>query len=147
LTINNKTIYLEKLKGEIIIMAKIKLSDVYRNYIDCLNQQDWSALKQYVDNNVYYNDKQIGLSGYRKMLERDFYNIPDLHFNIQLLVSEGPYIASRLLFNCSPKGKFFDLNINGRKISFSENVFYEFQEEKIVKVWSIIDKATIELQL
>jgi predicted ester cyclase len=128
-------------------VVKIKLSDVYRNYIACLNQRDWPKLEQYVDNNVYYNDKQIGLSGYRKMLERDFYNISDLHFNIQLLVSDGPYIASRLLFDCSPKGKFFDLNINGKRISFSENVFYEFQGGKIVKVWSIIDKATIELQL
>jgi predicted ester cyclase len=90
-------------------MVKIKLSDVYRNYIACLNQQDWSSLEQYVDNNVYYNGRQIGLSGYRQMLERDFYNIPDLHFNIQLLVSDGPYIASRLLFDCSPKWKFFDL--------------------------------------
>jgi predicted ester cyclase len=90
-------------------MDKIKLSDVYRNYIACLNQQDWSRLEQYVDNNVCYNDKQIGLSGYRKMLERDFYNIPDFHFNIQLLVSDGPYIASRLLFDFSPKGKFLAL--------------------------------------
>lgn len=128
-------------------MVKIKLSDVYRNYIACLNQQDWSKLKQYVDNNVCYNDKQIGLSGYRKMLERDFYDIPDLHFNIQLLVSDGPYIASRLSFDCSPKGKFFGFNINGKRILFSENVFYEFQNGKIVKVWSIIDKTTIESQL
>jgi predicted ester cyclase len=128
-------------------MAEIKLSDVYRNYIACLNQQDWSRLEQYVDNNVYYNDKQIGLSGYRKMLERDFYNIPDLHFNIQLLVSDGHYIASRVLLDCSPKGKFLVHDINGKRISFSENVFYEFHEGKIVKVWSIIDKATIELQL
>ncbi|MDR1316359.1 MAG: ester cyclase [Spirochaetales bacterium] len=128
-------------------MVKIALSDVYRNYITCLNQQDWLQIEQYVDNDVYYNDKQIGLSGYRKMLERDFYNIPDLHFNIQLLVSDGPYIASRLSFDCSPKEKFLDLNINGKRISFSENVFYEFQKGKIIKVWSIIDKAAIESQL
>jgi predicted ester cyclase len=128
-------------------MAKMELSDVYRNYIACLNQQDWLNLEQYVDNNVYYNGKQIGLSGYRKMLERNFYDIPDLYFNIQLLVSDGPYIASRLSFDCSPKGKFFDLNIDGKRISFSENVFYEFQKGKIVKVWSIIDKAAIESQL
>jgi predicted ester cyclase len=125
----------------------MKLSDIYRNYIACLNQQDWSKLEQYIDNNVCYNDKQIGLSDYRKMLERNFYNIPDLYFNIQLLVSDDRYIASRLSFDCSPKGKFFDLNINGKKVSFSENVFYEFKKGKIIKVWSIIDKAAIESQL
>jgi predicted ester cyclase len=128
-------------------MLKIKLPDIYRNYIVYLNQQDWSRLEQYIDNNVYYNDKQIGLSGYRKMIEKDFDEIPDLHFNIQLLVSDGHYIASRLLFDCSPKGNFLDLNINGKRISFCENVFYEFRKGKIVKVWSIIDKATIESQL
>jgi predicted ester cyclase len=128
-------------------VIKTKLSYVYRSYIDCLNQQDWPKLEQFVDNNVYHNDKRIGLSGYRKMLERDFYEIPDLHFNIQLLISDGPYIASRLSFDCSPKGTFFGLAINGKRVSFCENVFYEFQKEKIVKVWSIIDKAAIESQL
>ncbi|MDR2394020.1 MAG: ester cyclase [Treponema sp.] len=128
-------------------MSKANLSDVYRSYIACLNQQDWSKLEQFVDNNVYYNNKQIGLSGYREMLERDFYEIPDLHFNIELLVSDRPYIASRLVFDCSPKEKFFGLDIKGKRVSFCEHVFYEFQKEKIVSVWSIIDKAALEAQL
>ena len=128
-------------------MFKTGLSDVYRDYIACLNQQDWPMLKQFVDENVYYNGKQIGLSGYRKMLERDFYEIPDLQFNIQLLISEAPYLASRLSFDCSPKGRFLDLDVNGKRVSFTENVFYEFRSEKIVQVWSIIDKPAIETQL
>ena len=128
-------------------MSKVNLSDIYRDYIACLNRQDWPKLEQFVDDNVCYNDKQVGLSGYRKMLERDFYEIPDLHFNIQLLVSDGHYIASRLSFDCSPKWTFLGLNVNGKKVSFTENVFYEFQEGKIIKVWSIIDKANIESQL
>ena len=128
-------------------MIKTDLSDVYRAYIACLNQQDWPKLEQFVDDNVFYNGRQIGLSGYRKMLERDFHDIPDLHFNIQLLISDAPYIASRLAFNCSPKAKFLGLAVNGKKVSFAENVFYEFREAKIVKVWSVIDKVAIESQL
>ena len=128
-------------------MIKADLSDLYRGYIACLNQQDWPKLEQFVDDYVYYNAQQIGLSGYRKMLERDFYEIPDLHFNIQLLISDAPYIASRLAFDCSPKGKFLGLDVNGKRVSFTENVFYEFQGEKIVEVWSVIDKAAIEAQL
>jgi predicted ester cyclase len=104
-------------------------------------------LGQFVDDNVSHNDQHIGLSGYRKMLERDFYEIPDLHFDIQLLISDTPYIAGRLAFDCSPKGRFIGLNINGKRVSFTENVFDEFQGEKIFKVWSIIDKTIIETQL
>jgi len=81
------------------------------------------------------------------MLERDFDEIPDLRFNIQLLVADAPYVASRLAFDCSPKGKFLGLDVNGKRVSFTENVFYEFREQKIVQVWSVIDKAAIEAQL
>jgi len=128
-------------------MIRNDLSNVYRNYIACLNRQDWPQLEKFVDDDVSYNGRQIGLSGYREMLERDFCEIPDLHFNIQLLISDAAYIASRLAFDCSPKGKFLGLDVNGRRVSFAENVFYEFRGEKIVQVWSVIDKAAIETQL
>src|SRR6202011_1759571 len=129
------------------IMTKTDLSAIYRDYIACLNRQDWPRLGQFVHNEVYYNGQQIGLAGYRKLLERDFYEIPDLHFNVQLLVSDPPYIASRLGFDCSPKEKFLGLDLNGKRVSFTENVFYEFRSGKIDRVWSVIDKAAIEAQL
>ena len=128
-------------------MIKTDLSDLYRDYIACLNKQDWPKLEQFVHDEVYYNGQRIGLSGYREMLERDFYEIPDLYFNIQLLISDPPYIASRLGFDCTPEGKFLGLPLHGKRVSFTENVFYEFRREKIDQVWSVIDKAAIEAQL
>jgi predicted ester cyclase len=128
-------------------VIQIDLSDIYRRYIVCLNKQDWPKLEQFVHDQVYYNDQRVGIIKYREMLERDFDEIPDLYFNIQLLISEPPYIASRLLFDCTPKGKFLGLHVNGKRVSFTENVFYEFREEKIAQVWSVIDKAAIEAQL
>ena len=128
-------------------MGDSSLATIYRQYIDCLNRQDWAGLEQFVHSELHYNGKRIGLSGYREMLERDFLQIPDLHFDIQLLVSNPPRIASRLAFDCTPKGSFLGLQVNGRKVAFAENVFYEFDERKIKAVWSIIDKAAIERQL
>lgn len=123
------------------------LSDIYRAYIACLNRQDWPNLGQFVDESVARNGERLGLSGYRQMLETDFQQILDLHFNIHLLVADPPYVACRLAFDCSPKGKFLGLDVNGKRVSFTENVFYEFRAEKIVQVWSVIDKAAIEAQL
>jgi predicted ester cyclase len=128
-------------------MTKADLSDIYRNYIACLNQQDWPNLGRFVHDDVHYNGKRIGLSGYRAMLEEDFRAIPDLYFDIRLLISEPPRVASRLRFDCTPKGLLFGLPVNGRKVSFAENVFYEFLDQRIEKVWSVIDKAAIEAQL
>ena len=128
-------------------MLKTDLSALYRDYIACLNEQDWPKLKNFVHEDVSRNGRRIGISGYREMLEQDFQDIPDLHFSILLLMSDPPYIASRLGFDCTPKGNFLGLDVNGKRVSFTENVFYEFRQGKIVQVWSVIDKATIEAQI
>ncbi|THK34572.1 ester cyclase [Ensifer sp. MPMI2T] len=128
-------------------MTTAELSDLYRGYIECLNDQDWPNLMRFVHDDVHYNGERIGLSGYRQMLEGDFDAIPDLHFDIELLIAEPPRIASRLRFDCTPRGMLFGLPVNGRKVRFTENVFYEFVDGRIHRVWSIIDKAAIESQL
>ena len=128
-------------------MSDPKLSDIYREYINCLNRQDWPNLGLFVEEKAIHNGRPFGLVGYRAMLERDFEQIPDLYFNIQLLVTDSSHVASRLAFDCTPKGTFLGLPVNGKKVTFTENVFYEFRRGKIVEVWSIVDKAAIESQL
>jgi predicted ester cyclase len=128
-------------------VIRTDLSPIYRAYIACLNRQDWPRLGQFVDDGVIHNGRRVGLSGYRNMLERDFDDIPDLHFNVTMLMTDPPYIASRLSFDCTPKAAFLGLDVGGRRVSFAENVFYEFRDEKIREVWSVIDKAAIEAQL
>ena len=128
-------------------MTKTDLADAYRDYIACLNAQDWARLGTFVADDVRHNGRPFGLSGYRAMLEQDFRAIPDLSFKIELLVSDPPHIAGRLAFSCSPKGEFLGLDVNGKRVSFAENVFYEFRNGKIAQVWSVIDKAAIEAQL
>ncbi|MEO9339724.1 ester cyclase [Mesorhizobium sp. SB112] len=123
------------------------LAEIYRGYIDCLNSQNWPNLGKFVHEDAHYNSKRIGLSGYREMLEGDFRAIPDLYFDIDFLVIEPPRVASRLRFDCTPTGELFGLSVNGRKVQFTENVFYEFLDGRIVNVWSVIDKAAIEAQL
>lgn len=130
-----------------VAVIKTELSEIYRNYIACLNRQDWATLGQFVDEDAIHNGRRFRLSGYRAMLENDFAEIPDLCFNIELLLSDPSFIASRLHFDCSPKGAFLGLPVNGRRVSFAENVVYEFRQGRIVQVWSVIDKAAIEAQL
>ena len=128
-------------------MTSDDLADLYRGYIACLNAQDWANLGRFVGEEVQYNGETIGLSGYRGMLEGDFQAIPDLRFKIELLICEPPRVAARLHFDCRPKGMLFGLPVNGRRVSFAENVFYEFQDGRVCEVWSVIDKAAIQAQL
>ena len=128
-------------------MTEAALAGLYRAYLVCLNRQDWANLGEFVADDARHNGRPFGLAGYRAMLERDFEEIPDLEFNIELLVCEPPNVASRLRFDCRPKGMFLGLPVNGRRVVFAENVFYRFEGERIAEVWSVVDKAAIEAQL
>ena len=128
-------------------MTEDALSQHYRDYIACLNRQDWPNLYRFVADDARHNGRPFGLAGYRAMLERDFEEIPDLQFSIELLICDPPYVASRLRFDCRPKGLFLGLPVNGRRVNFAENVFYQFRDERVAEVWSVLDKAAIEAQL
>ena len=123
------------------------LSALYRAYIDCLNRQDWAALGFFVHEEAEHNDRPLGLAGYREMLEADFRAIPDLRFEIRLLLTQPPFVASRLHFDCTPVGMLFGLPVNGTRVRFDENVFYAFESGKIRRVWSVIDTAAIAAQI
>lgn len=128
-------------------MTADDLAEIYRGYIDCLNRQDWAGLHRYVGDQVVHNEKRLGLDGYRTMLMEDFRAIPDLAFNIELLVCAPPHVASRLRFDCTPVGRLFGIPVDGRRVRFAENVFYAFAEGRIQTVWSVIDKAAIAAQI
>jgi len=99
-----------------------------------LNRQDWQKLGRFVHDDVIHNGRRFGLSGYRAMLEKDFEEIPNLYFNIQMLIADPPRIASRLSFDCTPKATFLGFHVNGKRISFAENVIYEFLGKKIREI-------------
>jgi predicted ester cyclase len=65
------------------------------------------------------------------MLATNYEEIPDLHFNPELLVIQPPFVAAILRFDCHPKARFLGLEINGRHTVFNENVFYRYSEDII----------------
>lgn len=128
-------------------MTEVDLRQAYRRYLACLDARDWPRLGEFVADDVVHNDRPLGLAGYRAMLEQDVREIPDLRFDAEFIVVEGPRLAARLRFDCAPAGTFLGLPVDGRRVSFAENVFYEFHDGRIAGVWSVIDKAAIEAQL
>lgn len=120
------------------------LAERYAGYIACLNRQDWAGLPPFVAEDVCYNEERIGLS---RDAARKLSRYSDLRFDVALLVHDQLRVASRLQFDCTPVADFLGLQVNGRRISFAENVIYQFAAGKIEAVWSIVDKAAIEAQL
>ena len=61
-----------------------QLLEIYRDYLTCLNHQAWNNLVNFIYALEQYIDIEIGLLGYRSMLEENFRDIPDLYFTAEL---------------------------------------------------------------
>lgn len=122
-------------------------ASMYKQYIACLNARAWNELGVFVAADVIHNGRPLGVEGYRAMLEENFRDIPDLHFNADLVVANESHVASRLRFDCTPVHDFLGVPVNGRRVVFYEHAFYTLREGKIAEVFSVIDKTAVEAQV
>jgi predicted ester cyclase len=65
-----------------------------------------AATCEVVRQDVVYNGEPVRFAGYRDMLRENFSAMPDLRFDVRLLVCEAPYVAGRLVFECAPATTF-----------------------------------------
>ena len=128
-------------------MTETALADLYRGYIACLNRQDWPNLHRFVADDARHNGRPFGLAGYAPCSSAISRRSRTSSSTSNSWSANRRIVASRLRFDCRPKGLFLDLPVNGRRVVFAENVFYQFRDGKIAEVWSVIDKAAIEAQL
>lgn len=127
-------------------MSPAETSEHYRKYIDALNTGRFRELAPYLNDELTYNGRRLTREDYQNMIANDHDAIPDLHFHVDLLVVDGDDIACKLDFNCTPEKEFLGLKPNGRKISFSEHVFYRLRDGRISEVRSLIDRDAVARQ-
>lgn len=128
-------------------MSASELLAVYGRYLQCLNERRWDDLGLFVADDVVHNGARLGLRGYRAMLESDTHAIPDLQFTPEILMADDHVVSCRLFFRCVPQEAFLGLEATGARVSFAEHVFYRFEDERIVEVWSLIDKDAVREQM
>jgi predicted ester cyclase len=128
-------------------MTRETLTDVYHRYLECLNGRRWDDLGEFVADDVTHNDRPLGASGYRAMLEEDVRTIPDLRFVPDRVVAEGDAVACRLIFRCTPQRPFLGFEPTGAPITFAEHAFYTFRDHRIVEVSSLLDTRAVAAQL
>ena len=123
------------------------LEQVYRDYIAALNDRRLDELDRFVHDRLGYNGAQWTREDYRARLADDVRNVPDLHYDVQLLVVADDHVACRIWFDCTPQREFLGVPADGRRVGFAEHVFYRFRDGRIAEVWSLIDTDAIRRQL
>lgn len=127
-------------------MLGAETENLYRRYIGHLNERRLE-LGEFVHETLTYNGAPMTRLEYQSLIAGDIAATPDLVFNIDLLVTNGEWIACRLVFECTPKAEFLGLRPNGKRVSFAEHVFYRLRDGKICEVRSLIDRHSLAAQL
>ena len=128
-------------------MTEAEFEAHYRRYISYLNNRRLNELDEFVHEELTYNGAPETRADYRTRIAEDVAAIPDLYFDVHLIVVGGDQIACRLFYNCTPQSEWLGLQPNGKSISFAEHVFYKFRDGKIYEVWSLLDVPSIAKQL
>ncbi|SNY55470.1 ester cyclase [Paractinoplanes atraurantiacus] len=123
------------------------LEEIYLDYIAALNGRRFEELDRFVHDRLTYNGDDWTRADYAARLADDLRRIPDLQYEVQLLVAGPGHVACRLWFDCTPQQVFLGIDAGGRKVAFAEHVFYRFREGRIAEVWSLIDTDGIRRQL
>jgi predicted ester cyclase len=128
-------------------MTDAELETHYRQYIRCLNERRLDDLGHYVHDKLRYNGVSETRMAYRDRLIQDVAAIPDLYFDVHLLVAHDQTVGCRIFFRCTPQHEWQGWHPDGQTISFAEHVFYRFRDGKIEEVWSLLDRDAIAEQL
>jgi len=119
----------------------------YRAYLNALNEHRLDDLVHYVQDEVQYNGRAWTRDQYRDNIAGDIAAIPDLFFHAEIVVADENQVACRIRFDCTPEQEFLGFTPNGKRLSFTEHVFYRFVDHRIAEVWSMIDRPAIAAQL
>ena len=128
-------------------MSSEELELIYRRYLARLNEHRAHDLSEFVQDRLTYNGQEWSRQEYERLLTEDVTTFPDLAYPIGLLVVQGPRVACRIDFDCTPVREWLGFQPNGKRISFSENVFYGFHQGRIQHVWSLLDHQAISRQM
>ncbi|MFI1390328.1 ester cyclase [Streptomyces griseoaurantiacus] len=123
------------------------LESHYRAYLRALNERRLDDLVHFVRDTLTYNGEPMERRRYRDMIATDIAAVPDLRFDVGLLVVSADQVACRLVFDCTPRHEFLGFVPDGGRVSFAEHVFYTFEDGRIATVWSLIDRDALARRL
>jgi predicted ester cyclase len=76
----------------------------------------------------------------KQALESLFKALPDLHYTIGDIISEGDRVAIRLILQATHRGEFFGYEPTGNHINYLSEIFFlRFENKKIVERWNQFD--------
>ena len=72
---------------------------------------------------------------------------PDLHHQVQEVVTTGSTIAARVVVTGTHRGEFRGIPATGKRFEIDQAVFMHIREGKAFEIWEIVDSGALLQQL
>lgn len=132
-------------------MSSINKKIVQDYYQKLWNEKDKSYIEKLMSDNLFFrgslNVEANGKKEFEDYMDMILNAIPDLFHGIEFLVAEDNKVAAKAIYNGTHKGKLFDFEGTGNRIKYSGATFFEFEDNKITKIWVLGDLNSLYKQL
>ena len=93
-----------------------------------------------------FNGKTTCLKDYAAAIEASITAVPDFHWQLEDIVSNGEMVAVRLTDTGTPQSEWLGIAPTGQSFR-QELAVYEFRDGKIAKMWFLIDIPAVASQM
>ncbi|KAK5082119.1 hypothetical protein LTR05_007262 [Lithohypha guttulata] len=115
------------------------LAEIYRKYIQAICDHDLDSIATFVADGVVHNGAVLGLQGYKDLLLKNIVET-DVQVEIKRLIANDDHVAALLVFTTKTTTlELIGIKLDNHPFSYTENVIYDFRDDKIVEVHSLFD--------
>lgn len=122
-----------------------------RFYEDLWNRWDYSLIGELLTDDIAFHGSlgidKTGHDGFVEYAETVRRAFPDFHNHLEETIAEGDRMAACLTFTGTHRGKIFDIEATGRKISYAGVGIFVFRGMQISHIWLLGDRLALLRQL
>ena len=121
--------------------------ETLKRIIQAINDRDLSIIPQLVTPGFVRHDlagafpEAGGREGVADFLDVLLKALPDLQITVEDIFATGNRVALRVTLVGTHQSEFQGITQTGRKVKFSGNHMYRFEEGKIAETWQLYDVA------
>ena len=132
-------------------MSVQEQEDAVRRWIAAWNAQDLDRAGQLLSPDFVRHDANlpevVGPAAQRDFLRGVFSAFPDIHVQVQQLITQGDTIAARLVIQGTHRAEFLGVPSTGRRITMESVDIFRLQDEKIAEQWVLMNALGLMQQL
>ena len=134
------------MKNEILIRQFVQKVWNEKNF-DCIEDYVASAYTIYKDPSDPWEGRTLNAEEFAMRLDYTFDSFPDIHFEIETVISDGDDVAITWIMTGTNSGKIGDFLPTGKSINTTGRTIYHLEDGKVTGHSQVFDRTKVMKQL